>query len=175
MGRLSPPPPLPSPPSAYGCLYRMAIPPLCLSPSVKSPRWEEIKTVWKNFQAVPKNWLSPAPPNSSFIILRKTTGPRPSWTGTLRAAWRSAWGRLRPDTQYDYKFVGLIPQYPPRRGRRRRSAGGTALRGRLHSSPLREFISQSTDQIDILLRKHFFRNQSGPCFFTFLLSGKESL
>lgn len=84
-------------------------------------------------------------------------------------------GRLRPDTQYDYKFVGLSHNTLRGAARRRRSAGGTALRGRLHSSPLREFISQSTDQIDILLRKHFFRNQSGPCFFTFLLSGKESL
>lgn len=110
-GQIVPPPPLPSPPSAYGCLYRMAIPPLCLSPSVKSPRWRKLKLYGKTSRAVPKNWLSPAPPNSSFIILRKTTGPRPSWTGTLRAAWRSAWAvsvRI-PSTTINLSACPTIP------------------------------------------------------------------
>ena len=38
--------------------------------------------------------------------MRSPTVPRPDWTGIWRAAGYLL-GRLRPDTQYDYKFVGL--------------------------------------------------------------------
>lgn len=141
----------------------------------EKPSVEEIKTVWKNFQGRAQELALPSAPKQFLHYFEENDRPQAKLDRDLEGGMAVSLGRLRPDTQYDYKFVGLSHNTLRGAARRRRSAGGTALRGRLHSSPLREFISQSTDQIDILLRKHFFRNQSGPCFFTFLLSGKESL
>lgn len=46
-------------------------------------------------------------PGSSSIISKKTICPRRSCSGIWRAAWPISVGRLRPDTQYDVKFVCL--------------------------------------------------------------------
>ena len=62
--------------------------PLCLSPSVKSPRWRKLKLYGKTSRAVPKNWLSPAPPNSSCATSRSRTARRRGSTATSKTAWR---------------------------------------------------------------------------------------
>ncbi len=56
----------------------------------EKPSVEEIKTVWKNFQGRAQELALPSAPKQFLHYFEeKTTGPRPSWTGTLRAAWRS--------------------------------------------------------------------------------------
>ena len=70
------------------------------------PPWSRSKRTGQRTPAGPRNWRSPLPPSSSSIILRSRTGPRPGWTAPGGRHGISL-GRLRPDTQYDYKFVGL--------------------------------------------------------------------
>ena len=77
-------------------------------PEGKKPSVDEIKDMLGQLSRVgPRSWSSPPPPSSSSTTLRRTTVPRPGWTGMLEGGMAVSIGRLRPDTQYDYKFVCL--------------------------------------------------------------------
>ena len=73
---------------AGGCPAPTATWPRCSPASTKSPPGSRSWPAGRPSPASPSSWLCPPPPSSSSTISRRMTGPRPSWTGTWRAAWR---------------------------------------------------------------------------------------
>lgn len=73
----------------------------------KKPTKEEILTEWKNFKGVPQELELPSAPKQFLNYFTEDNRPQPKLDRNLEGGMAVSIGRLREDSQYDYKFVCL--------------------------------------------------------------------
>lgn len=73
----------------------------------KKPSKEEIKEIWKNFSSVPQELSLPHAPKQYLNYFEEDDMPQTKLCRDLEGGMAVSIGRLREDTQYDYKFVCL--------------------------------------------------------------------
>ena len=73
----------------------------------KCPTEEEIKSVWAGFKGKPQELELPSAPKQFINYFEEPDRPQARLDRELEGGMAISAGRLRPDTQYDYKFVGL--------------------------------------------------------------------
>ena len=73
----------------------------------KKPTKEQLIERLRILRDFPRSLSFPARRSSLSSIWRRITVPRYLWTWTSRTVMGVSVGRLREDTVYDYKFVGL--------------------------------------------------------------------
>lgn len=71
------------------------------------PSIEEIKKIWAEFKGVPQELNLPSAPKQLFHYFEEDNRPQAKLDRELEGGMAISIGRLRPDTQYDYKFVCL--------------------------------------------------------------------
>ena len=71
------------------------------------PSLEEIKSCWAHFQGRPQELNLPSAPKQFLHYFEEPDRPQAKLDRDLEGGMAVTLGRLRPDTQYDYKFVGL--------------------------------------------------------------------
>ena len=71
------------------------------------PSEEEIKEAWKNFKGRAQELELPCAPKQFLHYFEEPDRPQAKLDRDLEGGMAVTLGRLRPDTQYDYKFVGL--------------------------------------------------------------------
>ncbi len=71
------------------------------------PSIEQIKTEWANFKGRPQELNLPSAPKQFLRYFEEPDRPQARLDRDLEGGMAISLGRLRPDTQYDYKFVGL--------------------------------------------------------------------
>ena len=72
-----------------------------------TPTMEEIKTLWKDFEGRAQELKLPSAPKQFLRYFEEPDRPQAKLDRDLEGGMAVTLGRLRPDTQYDYKFVGL--------------------------------------------------------------------
>ena len=82
---------------------------------------EEIWETWKNFKGRAQELELPSAPKQFLHYFEEPDRPQPRLDRNLEHGMAVSVGRLRPDAQYDYKFVCL--SHPTLRG----AAGGAVL------------------------------------------------
>jgi aspartate-semialdehyde dehydrogenase len=73
----------------------------------KKPTIEEILDRWANFSALPQELNLPSAPKQFIHYFEEDNRPQTKLDRNLEGGMAISVGRLRPDTQYDYKFVCL--------------------------------------------------------------------
>ncbi len=73
----------------------------------KKPSIEEIKDIWKNFSGRAQVLKLPTAPKQFLHYFEDPDRPQTRLDRDLEGGMAISIGRLRPDTQYDYKFVSL--------------------------------------------------------------------
>lgn len=73
----------------------------------KKPRLEEIRDRWASFSALPQKLRLPSAPRQFIHYFEEENRPQTRLDRNLENGMAVSVGRLRPDTQYDYKFVCL--------------------------------------------------------------------
>ena len=73
----------------------------------KKPTMEEILDRWQNFSGVPQELGLPSAPKQFIHYFTEDNRPQTKLDRNLEGGMAVSVGRLRPDTQYDYKFVCL--------------------------------------------------------------------
>ena len=73
----------------------------------KKPSIDEIKSIWANFKGLPQTLGLPTAPQRFFHYFEEPDRPQARLDRDLEKGMAVSIGRLRPDTQYDYKFVCL--------------------------------------------------------------------
>ncbi len=73
----------------------------------KKPSKEEIKEIWKNFKGYPQEAELPSAPKQFLNYFEEDNLPQTKLQRNLEGGMAISAGRLREDTQYDYKFVCL--------------------------------------------------------------------
>ena len=73
----------------------------------EKPSIEEIKAIWAGFKGVPQALHLPSAPQRLFHYFEEPDRPQARLDRDLEGGMAISIGRLRPDTQYDYKFVCL--------------------------------------------------------------------
>lgn len=73
----------------------------------KKPTMEEIKERWASFSGVPQELELPLAPKRFLHYFEEADRPQTKLDRDLEKGMAVSIGRLRPDTQYDYKFVCL--------------------------------------------------------------------
>lgn len=73
----------------------------------KKPTMEEIKEIWKNFKGYPQEQKLPHAPEHFLNYFEEDNMPQTKLNRGLEGGMAVSVGRLREDTQYDYKFVCL--------------------------------------------------------------------
>ena len=73
----------------------------------KKPTKEEILERWKNFKGKPQTLGLPSAPEQFITYFEEDNRPQTGLDRDLYGGMGVSCGRLRPDTVYDYKFVGL--------------------------------------------------------------------
>ena len=73
----------------------------------KKPTKEEIKEIWKNYSGVPQELSLPHAPKQYLNYYEEDDMPQVKLCRDLEGGMAVTIGRLREDTQYDYKFVCL--------------------------------------------------------------------
>ena len=91
----------------------------------KKPRIEEIKEAWNSFSGEPQRLQLPHAPKQFLHYFEEPDRPQPKLDRDLEGGMAVSIGRLRPDTQYDYKFICL--SHNTLRG----AAGGAVLMAEL--------------------------------------------
>jgi len=91
----------------------------------KKPTKEQILELWKNFKGVPQELELPHAPKKFINYFEEDNRPQANLDRMLEGGMAVSVGRLREDTQYDYKFVCL--SHNTLRG----AAGGAVLLGEL--------------------------------------------
>ncbi len=91
----------------------------------KKPEIEEILNRWKNFSGVPQQLELPSAPKQFLHYFEENDRPQTKLDRNLEGGMAVSVGRLRPDSQYDIKFVCL--SHNTLRG----AAGGAVLLGEL--------------------------------------------
>ena len=71
------------------------------------PSLEEIKACWSAFRGRPQELDLPSAPKQFLHYFEEPDRPQAKLDRDLEGGMAVTLGRLRPDTQYDYKFVGL--------------------------------------------------------------------
>ena len=71
------------------------------------PSIDEIKEAWKNFKGQPQDLELPHAPKQFLHYFEEDDRPQSRLDRMLEGGMAVSVGRLRPDTQYDYKFVSL--------------------------------------------------------------------
>ena len=71
------------------------------------PSKDEILDVWKNFRGVPQELELPSAPKQFLNYFTEDNMPQTRLNRMLEGGMAISIGRLREDTQYDYKFVCL--------------------------------------------------------------------
>jgi aspartate-semialdehyde dehydrogenase len=71
------------------------------------PSIEEIKECWANFKGRAQELELPSAPKQFLHYFEEPDRPQAKLDRELEGGMAISLGRLRPDTQYDYKFVGL--------------------------------------------------------------------
>ncbi|MEE1049574.1 MAG: aspartate-semialdehyde dehydrogenase family protein, partial [Clostridia bacterium] len=89
------------------------------------PSIEEIKDAWKNFSGVPQELELPSAPKQFLNYFEEPDRPQTKLDRDLEGGMAVSMGRLREDSQYDYKFVCL--SHNTLRG----AAGGAVLMAEL--------------------------------------------
>ena len=84
---------------------------------------EEIKEIWQNYKGRAQELELPSAPKQFMHYFEDPSYPQTKLQRDLEGGMAISLGRLRPDTQYDYKFVGL--SHNTLRG----AAGGSVLLG----------------------------------------------
>ena len=78
------------------------------------PSLDEIKAAWAASRAVPRSWPCPLPPKQFLHYFEEPDRPQTRLDRMTEGGMAVCIGRLRPDTQYDYKFVCLSHNTLPR-------------------------------------------------------------
>ena len=73
----------------------------------KKPTMEEIKEKWASFKGVPQDLKLPSEPKQFLNYFEEDNRPQTKLDRNLEGGMAVSIGRLRPDSQYDYKFVCL--------------------------------------------------------------------
>ena len=73
----------------------------------KKPTIEEIKNAWKNFAGYPQQHNLPSAPKQFLTYFEEDNPPQTKLDRNLENGMGVSVGRLREDSQYDYKFVCL--------------------------------------------------------------------
>ena len=73
----------------------------------KKPDIEEIKRLWREFKGRPQELDLPSAPKQFIHYFEEDNRPQTGLDRNLENGMAISVGRLRPDTQYDYKFIGL--------------------------------------------------------------------
>lgn len=73
----------------------------------KKPTMEEIKEKWASFKGVPQDLKLPSAPKQFLNYFEEGNRPQTKLDRNLEGGMAVSIGRLRPDSQYDYKFVCL--------------------------------------------------------------------
>ena len=73
----------------------------------KKPSEEQIKEIWANFSGRAQELKLPSAPKQFIHYFEENDRPQAKLDRDLEGGMAISAGRLRPDTQYDYKFVGL--------------------------------------------------------------------
>lgn len=89
------------------------------------PTIDEIKSTWKNFSGVPQELNLPSAPKQFLNYFEEPDRPQTRLDRDLEGGMAVSMGRLREDSQYDYKFVCL--SHNTLRG----AAGGAVLMAEL--------------------------------------------
>ena len=71
------------------------------------PSMEEIRETWKNFKGRAQELELPSAPKQFLHYFEEPDRPQARLDRDLEGGMAISAGRLRPDSQYDYKFVGL--------------------------------------------------------------------
>ncbi|MEE0113242.1 MAG: aspartate-semialdehyde dehydrogenase [Eubacteriales bacterium] len=71
------------------------------------PSMEEIRETWKNFKGRAQELELPSAPKQFLHYFEEPDRPQARLDRDLEGGMAISLGRLRPDTQYNYKFVGL--------------------------------------------------------------------
>ncbi len=71
------------------------------------PTMEQIRSCWENFSAEPQKLELPLAPKQYLHYFEEADRPQTKLDRDLEHGMAVSIGRLRPDTQYDYKFVCL--------------------------------------------------------------------
>ena len=74
---------------------------------VNKPSMEEIKEIWASFRGRAQELDLPSAPKQFLHYFEEPDRPQAKLDRDLEGGMAISLGRLRPDTQYDYKFVGL--------------------------------------------------------------------
>ena len=91
----------------------------------KKPTIAEIKAAWKNFSGVPQELELPSAPKQFLNYFEEDNRPQAKLDRDMEGGMAVSIGRLREDSQYDYKFVCL--SHNTLRG----AAGGAVLMAEL--------------------------------------------
>ncbi|WP_101697831.1 aspartate-semialdehyde dehydrogenase [Clostridium minihomine] len=91
----------------------------------KKPTMEEIISIWKNFSGEAQRLQLPSAPKQFLHYFEENDRPQTKLDRDMEGGMAVSIGRLRPDTQYDIKFVCL--SHNTLRG----AAGGAVLLGEL--------------------------------------------
>ena len=91
----------------------------------RKPEIDEIKRIWHDFKALPQELELPSAPKQFIHYFQEQDRPQTKLDCMLENGMAISIGRLRPDTQYDYKFIGL--SHNTLRG----AAGGAVLMAEL--------------------------------------------
>ena len=73
----------------------------------RKPSMEEMKAAWASFQGRPQQLELPTAPKQFIHYFEEPDRPQTRLDRDLEGGMAVSVGRLRPDTQYDYKFVSL--------------------------------------------------------------------
>jgi len=73
----------------------------------RKPEIEEIKRIWREFKGVPQELKLPSAPEQFLHYFDEDNYPQTKLHRMLEGGMAVSLGRLRPCSQYDYRFVGL--------------------------------------------------------------------
>ena len=73
----------------------------------EAPSMEQIKADWAGFKGRAQELGLPSAPKQFLHYFEEPDRPQAKLDRELEGGMAISLGRLRPDTQYDYKFVGL--------------------------------------------------------------------
>ena len=73
----------------------------------RKPELEEIKAIWREYKGVPQQLSLPSAPKQFLHYFEEDNRPQTKLDRMLENGMAVSLGRLRADTQYDCKFVGL--------------------------------------------------------------------
>ena len=73
----------------------------------EKPSMDEMKRLWAEYQGLPQKLALPTAPKQFLHYFEEPDRPQTRLDRELEGGMAVSVGRLRPDTQYDYKFVSL--------------------------------------------------------------------